>query len=138
MGYVKSSLRSFLCGAIENDANFFQRDEAAVDHFVEARENFFDALGGLDDFENDGQILGEAEQFIRVIDAGAAVAADATKDGCAGEAVFAEHFDDGFVQGFAVPFVGFADMDAHQGALAFKFLVRHDGSETSDPPLVSG
>ncbi len=40
----------FLRGAIEDDANLFKGDEAAVDHLVEAGENFFDALGGLDDF----------------------------------------------------------------------------------------
>src|SRR5437660_7477242 len=36
-----------------------------------------------------------------------------------------------------MPFVGLADMDAHQGALAFKFFVRHGDSVTSDRPLVS-
>jgi hypothetical protein len=36
------------------------------------------------------------------------------------------------VERFAMPFVGFADMDAHQSALAFKFLVRHGGSVASD------
>jgi hypothetical protein len=29
------------------------------------------------------------------------------------------------VEGFAVPFVGFADVDAHQGAFAFKSFVGH-------------
>jgi hypothetical protein len=29
-------------------------------------------------------------------------------------------------------------MDAHQGALAFKFLVRHGGSIASDLPFGSG
>src|SRR6266446_1209833 len=69
----------FLCGAVEDDANFFEGDEAAVNHLVEAWENFFDALVGLDDFENDGKILREAEKLVRVIDAGTAVAADASQ-----------------------------------------------------------
>src|SRR2546429_21347 len=64
--------------------------------------------------------------------------ADAAQDRCAGEAVFAEHFDDGFMERFAVPFVGFADVDAHQGALTFKFLVGHGGSVGSDLPFVFG
>jgi hypothetical protein len=29
------------------------------------------------------------------------------------------------VEGFAVPFVRFADVDAHQGTLAFEFFVGH-------------
>src|SRR6266852_1051463 len=118
-------------GAVEDDADFFEGDEAAVDPFVEARENFFDALGRFDDFEDDGKILRQAQKFIRVIDAGAAVAADATNDGGTGEAFFTEHLDDGVVESFAVPFVGFADMDAHQGALTFEFLVGHGFSSLS-------
>ena len=47
-------------GAVEDDADFFEGDEAAVDHFVEARKNFLDALGRFDDFENDGEILRQA------------------------------------------------------------------------------
>src|SRR6266852_4867482 len=47
-----------------------------------------------------------------------------------GDEAAVNHFDDGFVERFAVPFVGLADMDAHQGALAFKFLVWHGDSVT--------
>jgi hypothetical protein len=61
--------------AVEDDADFFDGDEAAVNHFVEAGKNLFDALGGLDDFENDGQILREAKKLVGVVDAGAAIAA---------------------------------------------------------------
>ena len=53
-------VRLFLGGTVEDDANFFQRDEPPVDHFVETGKNLFDALGGLDDFEDDGEILREA------------------------------------------------------------------------------
>src|SRR5712692_1427331 len=120
----------FLGGAVEDDADLFEGDEAAVNHFVEAGKNLLDPLSGLDDFENDGQILRETKKLIGVVDAGAAIAADAAQNRCAGKAVFTEHFDDGFVERFAVPFVGLADMDAHQGALAFKFLVWHGDSVT--------
>jgi hypothetical protein len=34
------------------------------------------------------------------------------------------------VERFAVPFVGFADVDAHQGALAFEFFVGHKVSSS--------
>jgi len=50
-------VRLFLGRPVKDDANFFQRDEAAVDHLVKAGKNFFDALGGLDDFEDNRQIL---------------------------------------------------------------------------------
>src|SRR5216683_1268161 len=91
-------------GAVEDDADFFEGDEAAVDHFVEAGKNFFDAFGGLDDFEDDGEILGEAQNFVGVIDAGAAVASHAAQHGDAGKVFFAQHFDDGVGERFSVPF----------------------------------
>src|SRR5438034_3761841 len=55
-------VRLFLGRPVKDDANFFQRDEAAVDHLVKAGKNFFDALGGLDDFEDDRQILRRSEE----------------------------------------------------------------------------
>ena len=115
----------FLRGAIEDDADFFEGDEAAVHHFIEAGKDLLDALGGFDDLENDGQVLRETKNLVRVIDARAAVAGDAAQDRCAGEAFLSQHFDDGFVERLAVPLVGFADVDAHQRAFAFEFLVRH-------------
>ena len=125
---LRNAAALFFGGAVKDDADFFEGDEAAFDHFVEVGEDFFDAFLGFDDFENDGEILREAQEFVGVIDAGAAVAADATEHGGAGEAVFAQHRHDGFVERFAVPFVGFADVDAHQGAFAFKFFVGHGDS----------
>src|SRR6266850_2105369 len=59
----------FLGGAVEDYANFFERDEATFHHFVEAGESLFDALGGFDDLEDDGQVLGQAEDLVGVIDA---------------------------------------------------------------------
>src|SRR5262249_10453593 len=50
-----------LCGAVENDADFLEGDEAAIHHLIEAGKDLFNALGGFDDFENDGQVLGEAK-----------------------------------------------------------------------------
>src|SRR5437588_10230466 len=57
-------VRLFLGGTVEDDANLFQGDEAAVDHFVETGKNLFDALGRLNDFEDDRQILGEAQKLV--------------------------------------------------------------------------
>src|SRR5215470_8944278 len=125
--FVSRRLNLLFRGAVEDDANFFEGDEAAADHFVETRKNGFDFFCSLDDFDDDGQILRETEDFVGVIRACAAVAADSAEDGCAGEAFATQEFDDGFVQGFAMPFVGFADMDAHQSAFAFEFLVSHGG-----------
>src|SRR6266566_9441364 len=116
-----------LSGAVENHAHFFECDQATVNHFVEARKDLLDTFGGLDDLQDDGQILREAENFVRVVDAGPAVAGHAAENGDAGKALFAQNFNNGFVERLAVPFVRFADVDAHQRALAFKFLVRHGG-----------
>src|SRR5712664_2913475 len=115
----------FVGGAVENYSHFFERNEAAFDHFVEAGENFFDALGGFDDLEHDGQVLGQAENFVRVIDARSAVASHAAQHGDAGKAVFAQHLHNGVVERLPVPSVRFADVDAHQRALAFEFFVSH-------------
>ena len=69
--------RLFPGGAVQDYADLFERDQAAIDHFVEARENFLDALDRLDDFEDDGEVLREAQKFVGVIDARSAVTADA-------------------------------------------------------------
>ena len=53
----------FFGRVVEDDTNLFKSDEAAVDHFVEAGKDFFDALGGLDDFKDDREILREAKQL---------------------------------------------------------------------------
>src|SRR5207253_1601536 len=97
-------------------------------HFVQPGKELFNALGGLDDLENDGQILGKAKDFVGVVDARATVARDAAKNGRTGETFLAQHFDNGFVERLAVPFVGLADVDAHQGAFALEFLMWHFGS----------
>ena len=125
-------LALFLGRAVEDDADFFEGDEAAIHHFVEAGKDFFDALGGLDDLENDGQVLRETKDFVGVIDARPAITRDAAKNGCARKAFFAQHFDNRFVERPAVPFIGFADVNAHQRAFAFKFLVRHRDPVTGD------
>src|SRR6266571_2827732 len=116
-----------LSGAVENHAHFFECDQATVNHFVEARKDLLDMFGRLDDLQDNGQILREAENFVRVVDAGPAVARDSAQDGYTGEALLAQDLNNGFVERLAVPFVRFADVDAHQRALAFKFLVRHGG-----------
>src|SRR5262249_53852598 len=112
-------------GAVENDANFFESEETATDHLVEPRKNRFDFFRGFDDFDDDRQILRKAKDFVGVVGACAAVAADAAQNRRAGKAFVAQEFDNCFVQRFAVPFVGFADVDAHQRAFAFEFFVRH-------------
>src|SRR6267143_2688256 len=125
--------RLFLGGAIENYPHFLERDEAAFDHFVEAGKNFFDALDGFDDLEDDGQVLGQAESLVGVIDARPAVAGHAAQHGDTGKAVFAQHLHNGVVERLSVPFVRFADVDAHQRALAFEFFVSHHAPRTYSP-----
>src|SRR5712664_2509245 len=115
----------FLGGAVENDSHFFEGDEAAFDHFVEAGKNILDTLGRFDNLEDDGQVLGQAENLVGVVDARSAVASHAAKHGDAGKAVFAQHLHNGVVERLSVPFVRFADVNAHQCALAFEFFVSH-------------
>ena len=50
---VKVRVGLFFGGAVENDADFFEGDEAAIDHFVEAGKDGVDALLNLD-FMDDG------------------------------------------------------------------------------------
>src|SRR5262245_42084736 len=117
--------RLLLGGSVQDDAYFFERDEPAFHHFVEARKDLLDALGGFDDFDDHGNILREAENFVGVIDAGRTKAADSAQNGGAREALLSKEFDDRFVQRLAPPLVGLADMDAHQRAFAGKFFVGH-------------
>src|SRR5260370_14375564 len=69
----------FLGGAVEDDADFFERDEAAVDHFVEAGKNFFDALPGIDDIEDDVDTFVEAGEVFFLVHARARVADHASQ-----------------------------------------------------------
>src|SRR5947209_20301534 len=85
----------------------------------------FDAFGVLDYFDDDGEVRGQPEDFVGVIDAGAAITGYTAQHGNAGEAFLAQHLDDGFVQRLAMPLVGFSDVNAHQSALAFKLFVSH-------------
>src|SRR3954451_3700772 len=111
--------------AIEDHSDLFQRDQAPFDHLIEARQQLFDAFGVLDYFDDDWEILGQSEDFVGVIDAGAAITGYTAQHGRAGKALLAQHLDDGFVQRLAMPLVGFSDVDAHQSALAFKLFVSH-------------
>ena len=56
-------------GAVEDDANFFQGDEATVDHFVKFGKDLVDAFLVFDDFENDREVLRKAQEFVGVVDA---------------------------------------------------------------------
>src|SRR6266446_4470551 len=60
---------SFLGGTVEDDAHFFKCDQSAFHHFIQLRKNLFDALRGFDNFHNDWQILREAENLVRVVNA---------------------------------------------------------------------
>src|SRR6266478_5303117 len=82
----KARAALFFGGPVEDDADFLKGDEAAFDHFVEAGKNFLDALGGFNDLEHDGQVLGQTENLVGVIDARPAVAGHAAQHGDAGEA----------------------------------------------------
>src|SRR5271156_1594682 len=116
-------LALFLGDAVEDYANFFQGDQSALDHFVETGENGVDAFLRFDDLDNNGQVLREAKNLVGVVDARAAKTGYAAQDGRAGEAFLAEHLDDGLRERLSVPFIGFTDVNAHQGALAFEFFV---------------
>jgi len=44
----------FAVGAVEDDADLFQRDEAATDHFIQAWKDALDAFGVFNHFDDNG------------------------------------------------------------------------------------
>src|SRR5262245_49451501 len=124
--------RLLLGGSVQDDAYFFERDEPAFHHLVEARKDLLDTLGGFDDFDDHGKILRQSEDFVGVIDAGGTKAADSAQNGGAREPLLSKEFDDCLLQRLAPPLVGLADMDAHQSAFARKFFVGHERLLRSD------
>ncbi len=43
----------FLGGAVKDNADFFEGDEAAADHFIEAGKNLLNSFVGFDDLEDE-------------------------------------------------------------------------------------
>src|SRR5439155_14736 len=76
-------------GAVQDDADFLQGDEATIHHFVQPGKELFNALGGLDDLENGEQLLRTAKDVAGGVDARATVARDAAKTGRTGETFLA-------------------------------------------------
>src|SRR5579859_1049806 len=48
-------------GPMKDDANFFQSDQAAAQHFIQLGKNLLNPFGILDHLDNDGQVFGKAE-----------------------------------------------------------------------------
>src|SRR5579871_238888 len=115
----------FFCGAIENDADFFERHESAADHLVQPRQNCFNLFRRFNHFHHDRQVLRQTENFIRVVSACAAVAAHAAQYSRSRKSFAAQQLDNRFVERFAVPFVGFTDVNPHQRSFAFKLFMSH-------------
>jgi len=70
-GKLPHSKIIFLRGGTRMTRTFSRVMRPAVNHFVEAGENLLYTLGGLDDFEDDRQILRERRSLSVVVDAGA-------------------------------------------------------------------
>src|SRR5256885_2379748 len=115
----------FLGGAVQDHAHFFERHKAAADHFIEPRQDGFNFFGRFNHFHNNRQILRQAKNFVGVVCARSAVAANTPQNGCTGKSLAPQQFYNRFVQRLAVPFVRFADVNSHQRAFAFKLFVRH-------------
>ena len=122
-------VKLFLGRAIQNHAYFLQRDQAALNHAIQARQNLIDAFRGFYNFKNDGQVLRKPKNFVGVINAGAAVTGHAAQHGHARKAFLAQQFDNRFIKRLAMSFVGLADVNAHQCPLALKSFVRHVSSD---------
>src|ERR1700693_1850110 len=50
-----------LRGAIQDHTYFLERDQSAFHHLVEPRQNFLDAFGIFDNFQDDRQVLRQAK-----------------------------------------------------------------------------
>ena len=75
-------------------------------------------LLGVDDLDDQRQVLGQLQQVGRVDDAARAEAGEAPQHGGPREALLAQALDQRVGEGLAVPAVALADEDAHQPLLA--------------------
>jgi hypothetical protein len=111
--------------AVEDDPNLFKRNQASIHHGVQLGQNLLDAFGVFDHLDHNGKVLGEAENFLGVITAGRSIAAHAAQHCDAAEVFFAEKFHNGLIERLSLSFIAFANMNAHQGALALEFFMFH-------------
>lgn len=103
--------------AIEEDDDVFHGDHSFGDHYFEVGEEEFDFVFAVDDFDDDGEIGGEGEDAGAVDLAVGAEAFDAAEDGGTGEAELFGLVEDGFVEGFVLVAIGFADENAEKDAV---------------------
>ena len=53
--------------AVEDDADFFERYQAAANHLVELGQDLFDAFRVFHNFDNNGQVLRQPENLVRMV-----------------------------------------------------------------------
>ena len=104
----------FVVSSVFDDSDFFERNEPVGYHFVDVGEEVVYFFLAVDDFDDDGQVFGKAEDFAGVESAVLAETHGATQDGGACEVLFACFHDDGFVKGLTFPVITFADEDSEE------------------------
>ncbi len=83
---------------VGEDFDLLQRDETVGDHGVELGQDGSQSVLLVDDLDQDGQVLREAQDARRVQVGLGAVALDPAQDRDAGDAPAAEMLDDGLVE----------------------------------------
>ena len=105
-----------LLRAIPNYFCFFQRDQCPAagyfQHLICDSQEVFNFFGAVHDFYDNGQVMGQVEQFGAVDTAAGAIGQESAQDGRTGYALLFCRENKGFIQGLLVPFVEFADEDA--------------------------
>jgi hypothetical protein len=95
----------------DEDGGFLQFNEAGTGSFLELGKNGIDFFAGLNEFDFDGQVIGDFENVRRVHAMLCAEARNAFDDGGAGDAGVKEEIEDGRVNRNAVMFGAVAEIE---------------------------
>src|SRR5262249_45263918 len=99
---------------IEMDLYFFERRHAFLNFVIDQLEKLLQLFTGIDDFDDDWQILREPLDLERVQAAVRAKAQHTAEDGCSCQALLARFHDNPFVQQLAIVSIALAYEDPKQ------------------------
>src|SRR5258708_36954753 len=121
------------------DLDLLERDESAADHALDHGEEGADFFLAVDDFDHEGQVHRQPENFCGVNAAGGAEAHRPAQDRGPGEARLAGLEHDRFVERAMFKAIAFADEDAQQQGVAGDGIrhssgaAEHGSGQVSEP-----
>jgi len=99
-------------------------DQAIRHHPFDLSPRLIEFVGSIHHSDHDGQITGDMKKSFLVRVASRAISQNAAIRGSAGNIHQAKLLDDRLVQRFAIPLIGFTEINPHQPALPALLFVR--------------